>query len=452
MAVVAPFKALRFDQGRISSMGKVVTPPYDVINPQQQDAFYQSDPYNIIRIELNRHSARETAENNCYGRAAAHLRDWLALGVLKRDEQAAFYVNETTYVDVDGRTRTRKGFFTALKLEDFSSGVVRPHEMTFTGHKEDRLKLTKATGSNVSPIFALYPDDENQVHQVLEAGCRKEALADFLDPAGLRQRLYAVDDPQACLEVQRMMSDKVVFIADGHHRYETGLNYRNHMREIYPERGDKATFNYVLTYLCSMNDPGLTVFPCHRMLPRLDGFDPRDFLPAAEPYFTWREIPIAGDPGAARELLGQALAEAGGRRPSIGLVSHDSDRFYVLSLKEGVRRSGTLDVAEEALRDLDVIVLTDLVLDKILGLDNEARDQLHTIKYVSRMDEVVDEVLSGQSKLAFLLNPTKVSQVQAVAEQGLVMPRKSTYFYPKVLTGLVLHLMIPTEDAAVCQG
>ncbi len=451
MAVVAPFKALRYAQDRISSMNKVVTPPYDVISPQQQEAFYQADPYNIIRIELNKHSAEETVQDNCYTRAAGHLRQWMAEGVLRRDERPAFYVNETTYVDSDGQTKTRKGFFTALRAEDYSSGAVLPHERTFSGHKEDRLKLTKATGANVSPIFALYPDDENQVHQVLEAARRAEPLADFVDPAGLPQRLYAVEDPEACLEVQRLMADKVIFIADGHHRYETGLNYRNHMRGLHPGR-DKATFNYVLTYLCSMNDPGLTVFPCHRMLPRLDAFDPRDFLPAAEPYFTWQEIPVAGNIAAARERLAACLAEAGERRPSFGLVSADSDRFYVLSLKEGVRQNGTIQVAEAALRDLDVVVLTDLVLDQILGLDNETRDQWHLIKYVSRLDEVVDEVLSGQSKLAFLLNPTRVSQVQNVAEQGLVMPRKSTYFYPKVLTGLVLHLMVPGEDVATCQG
>lgn len=452
MAVIAPFKALRYNLDKVGSLAKVVTPPYDVISPQQQEAFYQADPHNIIRVELNKAAQVETAEDNIYTRAGQHLRQWMADGVLARDQRPALYLSETTYTAADGQTMVRKGFFTALRLEDFSSGVVLPHEKTFTGHKEDRLKLTKATGANVSPIFALYPDEANQVHQVLEEARRPEPLADFVDPAGLRQRLYAVDDPAACALAQRLMADKVIFIADGHHRYETGLNYRNHLRQLHPERGENATFNYVLTYLCSMSDPGLTVFPCHRMLPHREGFEARDFLALARRYFNVQEIPYGDDQARARQRLAEALDLAGQKRPSFGLVSQDSQSFYVLSLKVGVRRTGPMQATEPALKDLDVVVLNDVVLDHILGLDNNATDQIHTIKYVSNLGEVVEEVQGGQSRLAFLLNPTKVAQVEAVAKQGLIMPRKSTYFYPKVLTGLVLHLIVPQEDAATCLG
>ncbi|MBI5522153.1 MAG: DUF1015 domain-containing protein [Desulfarculus sp.] len=451
MAVIAPFKALRYDQDKIPSLNKVVTPPYDVINARQQDEFYQSHPHNIIRVELNKPAEVETVEDNIYTRAGAHLRDWMAKGILARDPKPALYLSETTYVDSDGQTRVRKGFFTALKVEDYSSGVILPHEKTFTGHKEDRFKLTKATGANVSPIFALYPDGENEVHTLLEQARRPLALADFVDPMGLPQRLYAVDDPEACRQAQRLMADKKIFIADGHHRYETGLNYRNHLRGLYPGRGDKATFNYVLTYLCSMSDPGLTVFPCHRVVPYREGFDAKDFLVMARRYFNVEEIPYGDDQAKARQRLADSLAKAGLKRPSFGMASMDSQSFYVLSLKVGVRRTGPMQATEPALKDLDVMVLNDVVLDHILGLDNNATDQLHTIKYLSRLDEVVDEVQAGQSRLAFLMNPTKVSQVEAVAQQGLVMPRKSTYFYPKVLTGLVLHLIVPEEDAAGCQ-
>ena len=452
MAVIAPFKALRYDQSKIPSLNQVVTPPYDVISEAQQEAFYQSDPHNIIRIELNKPAEIETVEDNIYTRAGAHLRDWMAQGILARDQKPALYLSETTYIDSDGQTKVRKGFFTALKVEDYSTGMVLPHEKTFTGHKEDRLKLTKATGANVSPIFALYPDEENQVHQLLERARRPEPLADFVDPAGLPQRLYAVDDEQACREAQRLMSDKKIFIADGHHRYETGLNYRNYMRQLHPGRGDSATFNYVLTYLCSMSDPGLTVFPCHRLVPYRHGFDAKDFLVLAKHFFNVEEIPFGDDQQKARQRLAASLAKAGEKRPSIGMVSMDSQSFYVLSLKVGVRRTGPMQATEPALKDLDVVVLNDVVLDHILGLDNNATDQLHTIKYISNLGEVVDEVQSGRAHLAFLMNPTKVSQVEAVAQQGLVMPRKSTYFYPKVLTGLVLHLIVPQEDAATCQG
>ncbi len=452
MAVVAPFRALRYNPAKISSMTNVVTGPYDVINAQQQEAFYQADPFNVIRLELNKTTEADDASNNIYTRAAANLRQWMAEQVLLRDGQPAFYASETTYQDAGGQTRTRKGYLTLLRVEDYSTGVILPHELTFTGHREDRLKLTKAAGANMSPIFALYPDEENQVYGLMEQARAAQPLADFDDHAGLRQRLYAVDDPHACQEIQRLMLDKVIFIADGHHRYETALNYRNHMRELHPGRGPAASFNYLLTYLCSMSDPGLTVFPCHRMLPHLDGFDARDFLALAKQWFNVQEIPIAGDAARARAQLSEALFKAGLKRPSFGLASHDSDSFYVLSLKVGVRRTGPMQSTEPALKDLDVVVLSEVILNHILGLDNNACDQLHTIKYMSIMNEALDEVASGQARAVFLLNPTKVSQVEAVANQRLVMPRKSTFFYPKVLTGLTINLIDPNEDAPTCQG
>jgi uncharacterized protein (DUF1015 family) len=403
-------------------------------------------------VELNKAQEGDSAQDNIYTRAAKHFRDWLAEGALIRDERPAFYINETTYTDADGQTKTRKGFLTLLKVEDFASGVVLPHEKTFTGHKEDRLKLTKAAGANLSPIFALYPDEENAVQRLLESARVPEPLADFPDQAGPVQRLYAVNDPAACEAVQRLMKDKVIFIADGHHRYETAINYRNHLREQHPGRGEAAAFNYVMVYLCSMSDPGLTVFPCHRVLPVLSGFTARDFLALAKSYFNFQEIPFAGDPAGARVKLVQALAAAGEKRPSLGLASSEADAYYVLSLKVGMRRTGPLQGVEPALRDLDVVVLSDLVLEHILGLDNMATDQIHTIKYISNMQETLDEVASGRCQAAFLMNPTRVSQVETVAKQGLIMPRKSTYFYPKVLAGLTVNLIVPEEDVSTCRG
>ncbi len=452
MAEVAPFRAVRYNQDKIKSLTKVVIPPYDVIKPEEQEAFYRAEPHNFIRLELNKVQETDTGQDNIYTRAAKHFEDWLAEGALIRDERPAFYINESTYLDADGQTKTRKGFLTLLKVEDFANGVVLPHEKTFTGHKEDRLKLTKAARANLSPVFALYPDEENQVQRALESARVPTPLADFTDSAGLTQRLYAVNDTQACQAVQRLMLDKVIFIADGHHRYETAINYRNYMCEQHPEAGEAAAFNYVMVYLCSMSDPGLTVFPCHRMLPYLGGFDARDFLALAKNWFNYQEIPIKGDPAQARLQLAQALAAAGAKRPSIGLASTDSDSYYVLSLKVGMRRTGPLQNVEPALRDLDVVVLSDLVLEHILGLDNLATDQLHTIKYVSNLAEVLDEVASGRARVVFLMNPTKVSQVEAIAKQGLIMPRKSTYFYPKVSAGLTVNLILPEEDVPTCQG
>ena len=448
MAVVAPFRALRYDQDQIKDMRQVVTPPYDVINDAQQEQYYQSHPQNIIRVELNRVRSSDGLEDNRYTRSAAHLAEWRKKGILRRDMKPAFYLSETDYIDSEGQAKTRKGFFCALKVEEFSSGVVLPHEQTFTHHREDRFKLTQAVQANISPIFALFPDDENQVQAVLEELRPAEPLMDFVDPMGLAQRLYVVDAPQACQRVQQLMADKVIFIADGHHRYETALEYSKYMREKHPQAGEHASFNYVMTYLCSMSDPGLTVFPCHRLVPRLNFFDAGNFLKLAKPYFDCQEIPIAGDPQGAKERLTRELAQAGERGRAFGLAAAESDAFYVLTLKNGQVDLPSWRELPQPLRDLDVSALTNLALEHILGLDNLARDQVHTIRYLSTTEEVMAEVDSGSAAVGFLLNPTRVEQVKAVAEAGLIMPRKSTYFYPKVLTGLTINLLDPNEEAA----
>lgn len=448
MAVVAPFRALRYNLDKIAGMEQVVTPPYDVINASQQDGFYNADPHNIIRLELNRKRDSDSAADNRYTRAAEHLQRWMQSGVLKRDEKPAFYVSRTTYQDPDGNERVRTGFFTLLRLEDFDAGVVLPHERTFTEHKEDRLALIKKTRANISPIFALYPDDQNAVMGALQNAQAPAPDYDFIDPMGLRQQLHAVSDPAACASVRKLMADKVIFIADGHHRYETALNYRNHMRGQCPEAGLPASFNYVMVYLCSMSDPGLTVFACHRAVPRLDGFSAVDFMRHARQDFDEQVIEAPGGLAANAPVLVEALAQAGRQRPSIGMACHDSDKLHILSLKPGAMDAEEGPDVFGPLRQLDVAVLTRMILEKILGLDNNARDMAHLISYNSDTRDTLAQVQSGQARVAFLLNPTKVEQVKAVAEAGLIMPRKSTYFYPKALTGLTLNLVLPDEDIA----
>jgi uncharacterized protein (DUF1015 family) len=253
-----------------------------------------------------------------------------------------------------------------------------------------------------------------------------------------------VDDPSARQRVIELMADKVLFIADGHHRYETAINYRNYMREQHPDVGPDAPWEYVMVYLCSMSDPGLTIFPCHRVLPKLDLFEARDFLVHANKHFDSQEIPIEGDMDHAKNRFNQALQEAGTKGRSFGLTTSEANAFYVFTLKSGPGDSSWQDL-EGPLRDLDVELLTNVVFEHILGLDNNWRDQTHTIKYVSDGSQVIDDVRTGKSKVGFLLNPTRIEQVQAVAEAGLIMPRKTTYFYPKVLTGLTINLVNPSR-------
>ncbi|MCB2226749.1 MAG: DUF1015 domain-containing protein [Desulfarculaceae bacterium] len=450
MPVVAPFRALRYNPDKVPSLTQVVTPPYDVINSAQQESYYAADPHNIIRVELNKKRDSDREGDNRYSRSAEHFKAWQEEGALIREEVPCFYLAETAYTDSEGNQRVRRGFFTLLQVTDTHERKVLPHEQTFTAHKEDRFQLTKAVEANISPIFALYPDDLNEVMNTLEAAKDPEPVADFVDPMGLPQRVFRVSDPAACTMVKQMMADKVIFIADGHHRYETAINYRNYMREQHPEAGPDAIWNYTLTYLCSMSDPGLTVFACHRLLPRLDGFGAEDFLALAKPYFEVRELTLSGKTDEDKAHIIESLAELDGKNNSLGLISHDSDKAYLLTLKQGVMEAEMGPDVQPPLSNLDVVVLTQLVLEKILGLDNAARDQEHTIHYLADMAHVLETVKSGKAHLAFLLNPTKVSQVQDVAEAGLVMPRKATYFYPKVLTGLVINPLVPGEKAEDC--
>ncbi len=452
MPVVAPFRALRYNPAQVTDLAKVVTPPYDVINSQQQASYYATDPHNIIRVELNKKRDSDREGDTRYSRSAEHFQAWQDSGVLMREQEPCFYLAETVYTDAEGNERVRRGFFTLLQVSDTRERKVLPHEKTFTAHKEDRFQLTKAVRANISPIFALYPDDLNEVMTTLDQAKEPEPVNDFVDPMGLPQRLYRVSDPAACRRVKELMADKVIFIADGHHRYETAINYRNYMRELHPEAGPEASFNYTLTYLCSMSDPGLTVFACHRVLPRLDGFGADDFLALAKPYFEVREIVLDGEVNDAKAHITAALAELDEKSNSLGLISHDSDKAYLLTLKPGIMASESGPDVEGPLGGLDVVVLTHLVLEKILGLDNTARDQEHTIQYLADMGYVLEEVKSGRAHLAFLLNPTKVQQVQDVAQAGLIMPRKATYFYPKVLTGLVINPLNPGETAEDCRG
>jgi uncharacterized protein (DUF1015 family) len=445
MAVVAPFRALRYNPARISSIENVVTPPYDVISPRRQEEFYQADQRNIIRLDLNKEREEDDAGNNRYARSAGHLAKWMEEEVLLRDPEPAFYPVSTTFSDPEGGQHLRHGFFTLMKVENYGQGAVLPHEKTFSATKEDRLKLLKATQCNISPIFAIFPDDDSQVEQALDRYREKAPLHKLVDPDGQEQILGRVSDPRAIAEISKLMADKVIFIADGHHRYETSMAYRDYMRGQYPDAPANASFNYVMVYLCAMSDPGLLTLGCHRMINRLSGFDARDFLALASPYFTHREIPLGPGVGAAREQMMRLIKQGQGADPTFGLVARGSGSLFVITLRQGVMDNGEWPDLPAEMKSLDVEVLTHVVLEKILGLDEIARDREHLIAYRSDTEQVIDEVLDGDADLAFLLNPTLVTQVQAVAEAGLVMPRKSTYFFPKALSGLAMNLVDPNE-------
>ncbi len=447
MAKIVPFRGLRYNLEKVGDPAKVVAPPYDVISPALQENLYGRSPHNIVRLILGKTSDADNAEDNRYTRAAADFERWKAEKVLVRDPEPAIYLYDQEY-EVEGLgTVVRKGFIALTRLEDFSSGVVKPHEKTLAGPKTDRFNLTLACGANFSPIFSLYSDP----CCVLEALTRKlreatPALA-VADDDGVRHRFWAVTDPAVIDRAQDLIDDKPLFIADGHHRYETALRYRDYMREKLGSFSGKELFNYVLMYFANMEDQGMLIFPTHRLLFNLPNFRLEALLQGMGEFFEITEHPLdPTDPAARQEVRGK-LAELGRKGHALGLYA-GGGRVYMLLLRdEKIMDRFFEEKSPKALRTLDVSILHRLVLENLLGITTEAQEQQTNLKYVKNFDDPFTAVASGEAQLAFLMNSTRMGEVRDVANAGEKMPQKSTYFYPKLLSGLVINPIVPGEKA-----
>jgi len=450
VAIIAPFRGLFYNPAKVSNLTEVVTPPYDVIRTAEREAFAARHPYNMVHLILPQALAGDDRLQNRYTRAAALFRQWQREEVLVRDPEPALYYWETDF-EVQGQRHCRKGLAALVRLESLRGGAIKPHEQTFSAAKADRLELFKQARAHFSPIFSLYPDPENRVLQSLQGVLPPAPLEDFEDTLGYHQRLYRVEDPGALLEVHRAMGALTLFIADGHHRYETSLNYQKLLREQFPQAPPQASFNYTLMYLSNIFDPDLVILMAHRLLggPRVKHLDEARVLGRLKEYFEIVLLPGAGEFGEAYEdFLEQTLAEAPPQETAFILVGFGR-KAWLLKMRPGVREKQLARQMHPALAQLDVAVLNYLVFQKVLGLDAKALDDQDTFKYSSKISEVVSAVLHREARLAFILNPTRIEQVQEVASAGLTMPRKSTYFYPKVMTGLVMNLINPEEQIVI---
>lgn len=438
MATVLPFQGILYNPEIIPDSGDVTTPPYDVISPEEQSAFYDRHPNNIIRLILNQATDADTAENNPHSRSAAFFQQWLDEEILKRDDQPALYVKAITYTHAD-ETITRYGLIARVGIEPFEKRIVLPHEKTFSKVRSERLQLLKATHCNYCPIFSLYPD-EGDILTTLEGAVDKSApVVDFVDEQNHRHQLWRVTDPTVHHQVAQSMQPKRLFIADGHHRYETSLNFKKHLQETDPSFDDQHPANYVMMYLCSMSDPGLIILPAHRLLKAVSPDDLEKAINASHDYFDVTEYPFSpADRSTVEQRFLTDLSE-GASRQAIGIYAHRSPVFYLLSLKTGVMEDLFTDELDISLRSLDVTVLTRLVFMKILGFDQQRLDNEKLIGYASTSEKAFQAIDSGNYEVAFILNPTRIEQVQEVAQKGLIMPRKSTYFFPKVRSGLVIN-------------
>jgi uncharacterized protein (DUF1015 family) len=447
MAVVAPFKGMMYDFDVLGDPSQVVAPPYDVISEEEQEGYYARHPHNVIRLILGKRKTGDSDWDNRYTRSADTFTRWQSEDVLLRSPVPAVYVTSLTFDPGEGRgPRTRWGLIALVRIEEENSGGILPHERTFSAHKDDRLKLMRACNAQFSQVFGLFEDPEDRVFSPLKgtiAEASPQVDFEFMD--GGRHRMWTVENPTVCREVAEAMLDKTIFIADGHHRYETARNFRNMMRARYGHRPPNRSYEYVMMSLTNMSDKGLTILPAHRLITHYDRFEAGSFLNKLTTWFETRELPAeALGSETGRGNLKKELAQEGRHTSAIGLYYHGSRTVHLLTLKPGMRDEMGDDL-HDSLKKLDVLVLSRFVFQRSLGFSKEDLNDEKIFHYQSDMEKAVASVQAGTHQMAFLLNPTRMDHVKEVATNGLIMPRKSTFFYPKVLSGLLFNKIDPYE-------
>jgi uncharacterized protein (DUF1015 family) len=416
MADVQPLRALRYDLGKAGPLDRLTAPPYDVIDVQARAELASRSPYNVVAVDLPQ-------GDDPYAAAGALWNEWQKQGVVVRDAEPALWALTQSYRTPDGATRVRSGFFCRVRLTPYGPGLVRPHERTHPAAKEDRLRLMRATHANLSPIFALYADPERLAWSAIEEATRTEPWGEVTDADGTTHRLWRVADGATIERVREVLADRELLIADGHHRYETARTYAD-------EVGGEGDHRYVLMCLVSLSDPGLTILPTHRLVRGIDGDRRQHLARMLERDFHVREV-------APAELAPDPASN--GDRPVYGYLEAGNDRALRLELASPELAERALAQHSAPYRRLDTAVLEKLVLEQALGLSGEDISHGRGLAYASDVGETIALIERKEYDVAFLLRPTPVEQVRAVAEAGETMPPKSTYFYPKLLSGLLFN-------------
>jgi len=432
MATVVPFRGIRYHRDLAPDLARLITPPYDVIGPADQERYYQAHPHNVIRLELGRTLPGDDAMENRYTRAAAFFRRWLDQGVLKAEDRPALYLYRQEFA-VDGAVKIRTGIVGAVRIEPYEKKVVLPHEETLSGAKADRLELMRACSASFSPVFGLYADPAGTLDELLARVAARGSAATCTDEDGQRHTLWVVAEEKEIAAIQAALADKQVFIADGHHRYETAQAYERE-REGAPD----APWHYVMMTLVNLYDPGLVILPTHRLVRNVPGLDFPALLASLARDFLIAEYRLA-DEGRLEHFLTMLQAVGAEGRHAFGL-SGDGTTVHLLVLKKDVDPDRVLPANRSpAWRQLDVAILQGLVLEKLLGIDDAACRRGDQLAYTRDAGEALAALAAGTHQLAFLLNGTPVTAVTAVAQSGEKMPQKSTFFYPKLVTGLVMY-------------
>ncbi|HEX9828756.1 MAG TPA: DUF1015 domain-containing protein [Bacteroidota bacterium] len=425
MADISPFRGCLYNQSKVN-IQEVVAPPYDVISPEHQARLYDASPYNVVRLILGR-------EEDRYSSAAKHFIEWQKDQILIRDTQPSMYVLHQRFVDPDGKEVTRKGFIALCRLEEFEKKIVLPHEKTMAKPREDRLKLFKATGTNLSQIFSLYADPGKEIDQVLNGTAKAQPLASVLYE-DVENLLWRLQDHNAHEVIRQFMSDKQLFIADGHHRYETALAYRDSMRAGNPKHTGNEPYNFIMMFLTNIDDEGLVIYPTHRLVHSLQQFNGEAFLKQLEEHFIVRDL---------KDYSGLHEGMKSSSGPAFGVALQGYPMLYLVTLKPAPTPLEMIkeDVPAEV-KELDVTILHTLIVKDLLGISVEAQEQKTHLDYIKDARHALEAVENSKAQLAFLMNPTKIDQVRTVARAGYTMPQKSTYFFPKLLSGFVVNKLV----------
>jgi uncharacterized protein (DUF1015 family) len=423
MAMVRPFRALRYDVEQAGPLKTLVAPPYDVISPRERDAFAAADEHSVVRLILP----------DSPNAAADLLYAWTREGVLRRDDEPAMWWHEQRFTGPDGVDRTRGGVVAAVALSPYQDGLVRPHERTMASHRQGRLDLMRSVHANLSPIFALYDDPDDRARAALAPRGRPPDM-EVTDRDGTVHRYWRCDDQRAMAAAADAVGDRPILIADGHHRYETALVYQAERRARDGDPPGRRPYDSMMMCLVNLHGEGLAIFPTHRVAERVAGFTPHTF-----PAFSWQELP-AGTPGGAVEA---ELNEIPRDRVAFGAWRGADQPAYVATLTDALAARMAMPGVPREIRSLDAAVLEAMVLAPLLGVESHAFADVDGVRYVRELDTATSLVDTGQADVAFLLRAPTVAQVQAVAAAGHVMPQKSTYFFPKLYSGFLIN---PLDD------
>ena len=437
MIRIVPFRGIFYKPRKIRDLSKVIAPPYDVISKEEQEKLYRRSPYNFVRLDLNQ-------EPESYAAVAQLFHEWQAEGIFERDAAPAIYYGTHRFSLRGGEAKERQGFFALVELQDLYSGDIRPHEKTHDAPKEDRLKLMLACQAQLSPIFALYAEAKATINRTLAASV--EGINPFIEvkPDDHSEcRLWRVTDPKLIHWVQEEMKDHLLLIADGHHRYEATLKYRDHMRGEKGQWNGREPFNYIMAYFANMDDENLVILPTHRLV---RGYAPQPFLQLEEnlqKYFYVEPYPKTPE---GKGWFLKALKSGAKKQRLIGASFKRDPRYLILRLKNKRIMQRLAKDLSVPLRELDVTTLHLLLLERILGLAPEQQVSGETIRYSQDEEAVLQSLEKEEFQAAFILNPPKAQEILTIASGGEKMPQKSTYFYPKLISGLIVNKIDPQEE------